>query len=302
MAMLPSVTHLKAFLDPLVLAYSLPRYLQTDPLVVVHGYSNPEDQEIVAFLATALAYGRVDNIIRSTRDALARFGTTPAKFARQFDPKTDARRLEGWKHRFNTARDLQLLLVGFRQILQQYGSIERYFADGYDRDVHMSVQPALESFCQRFLAMDFSAITGETELARTEGVRWFFSSPASGSACKRLNLFLRWMVRSGELDLGLWTAVSPSHLVMPVDTHIARIAAYLGLTRRMTVNFRMAEEITDNLRQLCPNDPIRYDWALCRLGILAECPKRRHPERCHRCSLFPVCQAGAAPPGVLPHD
>lgn len=119
----PPTTYLKTFLDPLVLTYSSRRYLPTDPLVVVHGYQSPEDQEIVAFLATALAYGRVDSIIRSTRDVLARFGTSPARFVRNFDPNGDLKRFEGWKHRFNTARDVGLLMLGFRQILAKYGSL-----------------------------------------------------------------------------------------------------------------------------------------------------------------------------------
>ena len=121
-------------------------------------------------------------------------------------------------------------------------------------------------------------------------MRFLLPSPEEGSGCKRLNLYLRWMVRRGDgLDLGLWTSVHPRQLLMPVDTHVARIAAYIGLTRRMSPGWRMTEEITASLRRLDPGDPVRYDFALCRLGILDACPRRRNPVICADCPLEPVC-------------
>jgi uncharacterized protein (TIGR02757 family) len=124
-------------------------------------------------------------------------------------------------------------------------------------------------------------------------VRAFLSDPASGSACKRLNLFLRWMVRPDDgLDLGLWAPVRPDQLVIPLDTHEARISRYLGLSDRRTVDWKMAVEVTEGLRRLDPSDPVRYDFALSRLGILDECPRRRDPVKCRRCPLVPVCTLG----------
>ena len=121
-------------------------------------------------------------------------------------------------------------------------------------------------------------------------VRLFFSSPADGSACKRLNLFLRWMVRrSGGLDFGLWSDVSPRRLVIPLDTHVARIARYVGLTTRTTPDWKMALDVTHSLRRFDPGDPVKYDFAICRLGILDYCPRKRDIVKCEGCSLRPVC-------------
>ena len=121
-------------------------------------------------------------------------------------------------------------------------------------------------------------------------MRYFFSSPAGGSACKRLNLYLRWMVRHDPgLDLGLWTEVPPSRLVIPLDTHVARIARYVGLSSRNTADWKMALEVTRALREFDPGDPVKYDFAICRLGILDYCPRKRDALKCAACLLKPVC-------------
>ena len=105
-----------------------------------------------------------------------------------------------------------------------------------------------------------------------------------------MNLFLRWMVRPDDgVDLGVWRHVSPSQLIIPLDTHVSRIASYLGLTQRRTVDWRMAQEVTRRLRQIDPDDPVKYDFALCRLGILDACPRRRDPIKCAGCDLLSVC-------------
>ncbi|MGH3522476.1 MAG: DUF2400 family protein, partial [Mycobacterium sp.] len=116
------------------------------------------------------------------------------------------------------------------------------------------------------------------------------TSPADGSACKRLNLFLRWMVRRTSPDLGLWTFVDPAKLVMPLDTHIHRIATFLGLGRRKSADWKAARAITDRLATFNPEDPVRYDFALCRLGILDLCSRRRRKENCDVCLLRDVCR------------
>jgi uncharacterized protein (TIGR02757 family) len=283
-------SELKGFLDRLAARYDTPTLLHTDPLAVVYRFEDARDREVTALLASALAYGKVGQILRSVDCALERMGESPHAFVASFVPR-DGRRFDGWVHRFNTGRDLALLCMGLRQVYEGWGSLGAFFAEGYDRERHDDIGPALQSYSERFLGLDFRPLTSGRDLPKEEGLRWFFASPALGSACKRLNLQLRWMVRREGLDLGLWTAIDPGHLVIPLDTHVTRIATYLGLTKRRTAGWPMALEVTRALRALDPADPIRYDWALCRLGILDHCPRKRDPEKCSTCTLFPVCQA-----------
>ena len=278
------------FLDRLVTRYHDPALLAKDPLGVVHRFPDPRDQEVVAVLASALAYGRVDQILKSIDAALERMGGRPYAFVRTFEPRTDARLFDGFVHRFNTGRDIAMLCLGLRQVYGDAGSLGAFFARGYEREAHGDVRPALQSYVERFLALDFRPLVAGP-LPQDAGVRWFFAAPAQGSACKRLNLQLRWMVRGDGLDLGLWPQIDPAHLIIPLDTHVARISSYLGLTSRRTPGWAMAEEITGGLRRLDPRDPIRYDWAICRLGILDHCPRRRGEPDCGACALFPVCGA-----------
>lgn len=286
----PPATDLAPFLDRLLLQYGGADLLQSDPLAIVHRFEDPLDQEVAAVLAAGLAYGRVDQILTSVDAALERMGKRPHAFVRGFEPRRHARRFDGWVHRFNVGRDLALLCLGLRQIYEQHGSLGAFFASrqGPD-DAH--VGPALTRYTRDFLGLDFRPLAPAAALAAGEGVRWFFASPADGSACKRLNLQLRWMVRRDGLDLGLWRDVDPARLIMPLDTHVARICTYLGLTERRTPGWAMALDITERLRAIAPDDPIRYDWAICRLGILSHCPRRRDPVRCAACALVPVCRA-----------
>ena len=281
---------LRPFLDRLAARYGGAELLASDPLSMVHRFEDPLDQEVAAVLAAGLAYGRVDTILASVGAAVERMGGRPHAFVRGFEPRRDARRFDGFVHRFNTGRDLALLCLGLRQVYEAHGSLGAFFEAGYDA-THPHVGPALTDYTRRFLALDLRPLSATRALGAGEGVRWFFASPADGSACKRLNLQLRWMVRRDGLDLGLWRGVDPAHLVMPLDTHVARICGYLGLTARRTVGWPMALEVTEALRALDPADPTRYDWAICRLGILSHCPRRRDAERCAGCTLLPVCRA-----------
>jgi len=241
--------------------------LSSDPLHFPRRYRKPQDQEIAAFVASSLAYGKVGHIRNSVDSALTRMGDDPFRFIVGFDPKRDARRFEGFVHRFSTGLDLAVLCYLFKQVLERYGSLGNFFLLSYD-EKDEDTGNALARFVERVLSLDVSPFYPGGILPREAGVRFFFPSPVEGSACKRLNLFLRWMVRKDELDLGLWSEVSPAKLIMPVDTHVARICRVLGLTRLKSASWRMAQEITKSLRELNPEDPTKYDFALCQLGIL----------------------------------
>ncbi|GAB4363303.1 MAG: hypothetical protein Kow00128_03890 [Deltaproteobacteria bacterium] len=196
--------------------------------------------------------------------------------------------MEGLSHRFLSPRGVFLLLRCLRRALRERGSLEElYLAAAADA-------PDLRSGLGAFLFW-FRRAWGE-ELPRERD--FLFPDPRNGSACKRHNLFLRWMVRRADgVDLGLWSAIDPADLIVPLDTHLARLGRWMGLTRRRSVDWRMAEEITAALRSVCPEDPVRFDFALTRVGILGECTVRRRG-RCPACPLARVCAGSGRRRGV----
>ena len=265
-----SHAQLKQLLDELYHRYSRPVFLSTSALSIPHGYRRPDDREIAAFVTASLAYGNVKQIHRSANAALEAMGDSPARFIRRFDPARDSARFRHFVHRFNSGVDLALLCHLLHQASAAKGSLQAFFLKGYD-PTHDDIEPALNSFVGRMLSLDVSAFYPSGTLPAKAGVRFFFPSPTQGSACKRLNLFLRWMVRRGDaIDFGIWTEVSPGKLIVPLDTHVARISQQLGLTRIKQANWRMAKEVTKRLRAFDPEDPVKYDFALCRLGILKQ--------------------------------
>lgn len=254
-------------------------YLETDPLKFVHRYADPRDQEIAGLFAAAFAYGSVVLIFRAVERILGEMGPSPRAFLDAWDEKRDAKRFRGFKHRFHDGRDVALLCTRLSAVLKEHGSLGALFAKGYDaRDPH--VGPALAKFV--------AAILGKT---RRKTLRFLLSSPDDGSACKRMLLYLRWMIRPADgLDVGIWRGVPSSALLLPLDTHTFRIARYLGLTARNAGDWRAAEEATAALKRFDAADPVRYDFALCRLGILDLCPAKRDERKCAPCDLYEVCR------------
>jgi uncharacterized protein (TIGR02757 family) len=155
----------------------------------------------------------------------------------------------------------------------------------------VDITEALEGFSKLLLGFGHEGFYPRGELKRRIGVRFLFPRPSEGSACKRLNLYLRWMVRPDDgIDCGVWTGVSPRQLVIPLDTHIARISSYIGLTQLRSPGWAMAQDITNSLRRLHAEDPLRYDFALCHLGIAGDCPRKRNLEKCARCPIVAICR------------
>lgn len=262
----PSSSDLKATLDSLYHQYNCID-AATDPIQIVRRFDNPADREVVGFCAAALAFGRVASVLRSIERVLDVLGPSPAAFVRRFEPQRDGKRLNDFVHRWTRGSDLTALLWTMRTMLE-HGSIEAFFLKGYDRS-GVDVAAALDSFSARALVTDLRAAYGR--VPAKPGVRYFFPRPSSGSGCKRLNLFLRWMVRRDAVDLGVWTRVSPAQLVVPLDTHVIRVGRCLRLTRRMSPGWKMAAEITSALRALDPDDPVKYDFSLCHLGMANAC-------------------------------
>jgi uncharacterized protein (TIGR02757 family) len=287
------IDELKPMLDRLYGEFNYPDSA-TDPIQIVRRFERRDDREIVGFIAASLAFGRVASVLQSIERVLAIAGERPAEYVRRFEPRREAVAFRGVVHRWTRGPDLVALVWVMRQMLDRAGSIERFFVEG-DDGIADDVGGAIDSFSTRALALDLKEAYGR--VPRRPGVCYFFPRPAAGSGCKRLNLFLRWMVRHDALDLGVWTQVRPGRLIVPLDTHVIRVGRCLGLTRYTSPGWPMARDITAALRQLDPEDPVKYDFALCHIGMMNACGFNRaragggrslEPDR--NCPLRGVCR------------
>ena len=257
----------------------------SDPVHRVRPYRDPADREIAGFCAAALAFGRVASVLNSIDTLFRIMGPSPAAFVRSFVPDAPHPELRAMVHRWTRGEDLVALLWILRQMLERSDSLEGFFLEGgSERDA--DVGAALDSFSTRALQLDLRRAYGR--LPRRPGVCYFFPRPSAGSACKRQNLFLRWMVRADEVDLGVWTRVPASRLIVPLDTHVIRLGRCLKLTRYTSPGWPMAADITASLRRLDPHDPVRFDFSLCHIGMMNACGFGR-PQADRQCPLRGLC-------------
>ncbi|HXD74419.1 MAG TPA: TIGR02757 family protein [Vicinamibacterales bacterium] len=278
----------KAVLDRLYAGFNYPDSA-TDPIQIVRRYTCNDDREVVGFCAASLAFGRVASVLQSIERLVAIMGPHPAAYVRGFDPAREAPRFNGLVHRWTRERDIIALLWIIRQMLERSGSIEGFFLDGYD-PAAPDLASALDSFSARAMALDLKAAYGR--VPKRTGVSYFFPRPSKGSACKRLNLFLRWMIRRDALDLGVWTRVPASKLVVPLDTHVIRVGRCLQLTHYQSPGWKMASDITASLARIDPDDPTRYDFSICHLGMMNACGFNR-AQADSQCPLRGVCRPRA---------
>ena len=260
---------LKKFLETQYRSYHRPEYLRLDPLICMGRFKDPRDIEIAGLVAAALAYGRAEIIIRNVQRIFEVTGPHPAVFAREVTLSRKTELLRDFRHRFNDGLDIALLLHSAGSLCKRHGSLESLFASGLAANAD-TIKDALDNFTTT-IRLEALQLAPE----RKKSFNYLLPSPASGSACKRGNMFLRWMVRRPDgIDLGAWKRISPSRLVMPLDTHVARIARSLGLSRRRTADWRMAEEVTAKLRRLDPDDPapLRFFAVQGRHGQFQEKP------------------------------
>jgi uncharacterized protein (TIGR02757 family) len=240
----------------------------SDPIHRVRPFEAAADREVAGFCAAALAFGRVASVLNSIDTLFRIMGPHPAAFVRTFDPSTPHPELRAMVHRWTRGEDIAALLWILRHMLEEAGSIEQFFAAGLSPDAE-DVSAALEQFSTRALAIDTRPAYGR--VPRRRGVCYFFPRPSTGSACKRLNIYLRWMVRRDAVDFGIWTRVSPSQLIVPLDTHVIRLGRCLRLTRYASPGWKMAADITRGLRAMDPDDPVRFDFSLCHIGMMGAC-------------------------------
>ncbi len=240
-------------LDSLYRRYNRREHVHPDPLEFLYGWDDVRDREVVGLIASSLAFGRVASILASVREALRRLPCRPAGLA-EVGPRALARAYRGFVHRFARGSDMAGLLEGAGRAIREHGSIEACFVAGWSPG-DATVLPAVRAFS--------SYLHGLTGC----GCGFLVPRPAGGSACKRLCLYLRWMVRSDDVDPGGWDRISPSALVVPLDTHMLRIGRSLGFTARRAADERAALEVTGGFKRLSPRDPVRWDFCLTRPGI-----------------------------------
>ncbi|MBX7254993.1 MAG: TIGR02757 family protein [Candidatus Hydrogenedentes bacterium] len=249
-------SRLREHLEALYSQYNRPEFIHPDPLECVYRFADASDREIVGLIASSLAFGGVKQIVASIGVVLTRLENTPSSISRLSE--TELRRVcAGFKHRYATGEDLFQLLKGVKNAVAEFGSLNACFMVGYIRG-NDTVIPALTAFVSRLRERD------------PRPRNFLLPIPSDGSACKRLHMYLRWMVRRDAVDPGVWEGISPSQLIVPVDTHMFRMAKLLGFTSRSQGDLRAAQEITAAFAQITPQDPVRYDFALTRLGIRSD--------------------------------
>ncbi len=280
---------LKESLDRFYKEYNLLERINSDPIEFPHRYKRPEDVEVIGLIASSLAYGKVTLFKPVLERIFKIMGESPSDFLLHFDIKKNVHLFSDIKYRMNKNEDILCLIYFISVVLKGYGSLQRLFMNFYN-PMDDDIGSALSGFVDYFLKIDTSAVYGKD--IKPFGLLQLFPSPVKGSTCKRFNMFLRWMVRSGDgVDLGIWNEIPASKLIIPIDTHIARIGRNIGLTKRKNADWRMAKEMTENLKIFDPDDPVKYDFALCHMGISGECPTVASIEKCGKCNLSDICIA-----------
>jgi uncharacterized protein (TIGR02757 family) len=245
---------LKEELDRLYLYYNNRKFVHPDPLEFLYNYNDMKDREIVGLVASSLAYGRVTQILGSVSLVLAKMTPTPSVFLKKSSNTLLYGIFTDFKHRFTTGRELSCLLVNIKNAIMTYGSLNACFTTGMKKEDETILTAAL----------NFAKNLNASQKRKCSSL---MPSPAGGSAFKRLNLYLRWMVRRDNVDPGGWDNISRSKLIIPLDTHMYRISLKLGLTKRKQADIRTALEVTDSFKRFDKDDPVKYDFALTRLGM-----------------------------------
>jgi len=231
--------------------------IDSDPILFPKKFSDYSDIEIMAFIASIFSYGKIEQILSSLGNFLSLAENKPYDFIINYDKKFRI----NFNHRFYRSSDIHNLFIVLQYVLRKHRTIKNLFLSGYS-ERHPNIKQAFSVFSKAILN-----VYENKSINVNHAVKFMFPIPEKGSACKRMNLFLRWMVRKDKIDFGLWSEIPKNKLIIPVDTHIAKISKQLKLTNKKNVSWSMAEEITENLKKFDSIDPIKYDFALCHIGI-----------------------------------
>lgn len=276
------VKRLRAHLDPMLEGFDYLEHRAQDPVDRVWSYSAPEDQEIAALMGSVVAYGRVSLVMDAGRRILEPLGPSPSASLDAMSLDDLEAIYHDYVYRMTRGQDVIDLLMGIKRMRARSGSL----AQGYAQAPGAAHIEKVSAWVKQ-LRQDRAS----EQLER--GLKYLIPDPADGGASKRLHLFFRWVSRGPDaIDLGIWPQLKPSALLMPLDTHTARICAYLGLTSRKSVDSKMVQEVTAGLKQLDAQDPLKYDFAICHLGISKHCVHKRSEDHCPQCPLEPICVIG----------
>ncbi len=279
------MTELRTILNRFYREYDFSQRIFHDPIEFPHRYKNSGDIEIVGFIACCFAYGRIGLFKPVVEKILSIMGESPHDFLLHFSVARQAKRFHGIRYRFNRNEDIICLLFMLHILLRKESSLESVFMKHY-RDADENIGNGLTAMMDRFLSVDTAKIYGRD--IKPSGLIQFFPSPAKGSTCKRSSLFLRWMIRDKDIDLGIWKNIPKNKLIIPLDTHIMKISRCLGFTNRNSADWKTAVEITESLKKFDPKDPLKYDFALCHHGISGICSGQRDKSVCSEC-VFRNC-------------
>lgn len=246
---------LKDKLERIYSRYNKREYIDPDPLLFLYDYPEKKNREIAGFIAACLAYGRVELIMETVDHILGKLEPTPFDYLMARTKEDMANDFKGFRYRFANAVNLVNLLWGIRQVLKRFSSLENCFYEGMSPEDE-TIIPGLVFFFE--------------QMNRSEQIGHLLADPQKKSACKRSLLFLRWMVRKDRVDPGGWEKISPSLLIVPLDTHMHKIGKMLEFTKRKSPDMRTALEITQGFRQIVRQDPVKYDFCLTRFGIRRE--------------------------------
>lgn len=249
-----SIPQLKEFLDEKAALYEQPNFIETDPVQIPHLFTKKEDIEISGFLTATISWGNRKSILNNAHRLMDLMGNSPYDFIMNHNEQ-DAENFEGFVHRTFNSDDLGYFIKALQHIYQKFGDLEGFFRQ-YDQDTYL--QDAIHYFKKEFFSLQHQPRTQK-----------HISDPHKNSAAKRINMFLRWMIRDPKagVDLGIWKNLSPSQLSCPLDVHSGNVARKLSLLNRKQNDAKALLELDTQLRKLNPNDPVKYDYALFGLGV-----------------------------------
>lgn len=252
---------MKQFLNDKVASFNQPAFIENDPICIPHLFTKKQDIEIMGFFAAVLAWGQRKTIINKCKELIERFDGEPANFIIEHH-EVDLKNLLGFKHRTFNDTDLLYFVSFLRFHYSHFSSLEDAFLIGSQANIQFSMERSLNEFKAYFFSLPDYPI-------RT---RKHISSPLQKSSCKRLNMFMRWMVRKDDkgVDFGIWDRIKPRDLICPCDVHVERVARKFGLITSDKVNWKTAVELTGNLKRFDPEDPVKYDFALFGIGVIGE--------------------------------
>lgn len=240
----------KTELDKFVHTYETTDFIKDDPVQFPHRFTDKKDIEIAGFIASLLAYGNRKVFIKKLDSLFEIAQNEPLNFILNFEPEI----LGDFNYRFGKTSDFAEIFTVLRRLYEKDGGLEELFKYGFLQSAGSEFLPVCDYFYSQFPQ-------------NSDGAKFMVPNPKNGGAMKRMCMFLRWMVRKGPVDLGVWDSIKPSQLYIPLDTHVARISRETGLLSRNSNDFKAVLEITENLRQFDPDDPVKYDFALFGYGV-----------------------------------